>query len=449
MALFFIVCGCSTVVHADDVAPPCDTSRSGAEVCDDFCNSRCGFYNTSLGDDGRPKNVTLYRLTPKNVTGIQNKDTGDAAGDITFYLEKKNLTRECALHPTSFGCFLDGDNIYGEFVVEMSTQFGPYFDCLPVNHYAGGITDKAAWVDTRKFDCGQACLWPNATGCHGWGGRPVQHINGSAQEDHGISCWCDGTARHNKTVGREPPDSLSDDLVGPKWWPKQCSLGFEVKSPSHCISGEAYKHLQFWSTESVLAGACNACAMDDQCEGWATHDNRTAILFKGPVIPSNASCIGGAKYHSDWGGSWGSAGDVGGRWYSTPISAECKNGAPLGTDGCSWRVVNEVYKNARCVDRLLDGAVELYGKVCFDTCEQPLNRTVVSDCYLFCYRNTLIGDASYNLTAMPRDLIIKSWTKGFEEDDPEAGGCSPVQPAACEGPQCGRPSSMSAKTLLV
>ena len=40
-------------------------------------------------------------------------DTGDAPGDIGFLLSKKNLTQQCARDPTDFGCFLDGDNIYG------------------------------------------------------------------------------------------------------------------------------------------------------------------------------------------------------------------------------------------------------------------------------------------------------------------------------------------------
>ena len=46
------------------------------------------------------------------------------SGDIGFFLSKKNLTQECARDPTDFGCFLDGDDIYGRFVVEMDTGFG-------------------------------------------------------------------------------------------------------------------------------------------------------------------------------------------------------------------------------------------------------------------------------------------------------------------------------------
>ena len=94
------------------------------QECDDFCTGKCSFFNVTRGEHGFPENKTLYRLTPTNVTGVRNKDTGDAPGDVSFFLSKKNLTQQCAADPTSWGCFLDGTNIYG--------RFGPYFvsSCL-------------------------------------------------------------------------------------------------------------------------------------------------------------------------------------------------------------------------------------------------------------------------------------------------------------------------------
>jgi len=233
-------------------------------------------------------------------------------------------------------------------------------------------------------------------------------------------------------------------MGGPDWWPPQCSLGFEQvpaplkKKGMRCATGSIYRRVVAWSFESVAAMACNACGQDPLCEGWATHDNKTAILFTGKVRPSLSSCIGGRKHHDRWpsGGSWGGAGEVGGYWYSTPMSAECGPGEAIGTNGCSWRVVSSVYKNASCIDSLVDRTVEVHGKACFETCGVPLNRT--SDCYLLCYRNALLGDASFNITTMRDEQIVKPWTQGFIENDPHAGGCPPVQPALCLGPQCPR-----------
>lgn len=112
----------------------------------------------------------------------------------------------------------------------------------------------------------------------------------------------------------------------------------------------------------------------------------------------------------------------------TNDGGECKDGAPVGTDGCTWRMIEaKSYKNATCVDSYADAAVEQYGKVCFDTCPQPLKRN--TDCYLDCYRNVLLGDASLNISKPPVKLFVDPWVRALHEDDPAKGGCPPSQPS--------------------
>ena len=87
------------------------------------------------------------------------------------------------------------------------------------------------------------------------------------------------------------------------------------------------------------------------------------------------------------------------------------------------------------MDKRVDSAVEEYGKACFGKCAQPLNAT--SACYLDCYKNALLGDPAYNLTAMPVEAIVDPWKGGFG-----AGGCAEVKPKHCEArddapSQCG------------
>jgi hypothetical protein len=111
----------------------CDLSKArepgGADaICADFCTYKCGFWNASSDlptETGKPQNITLYRITPFNVSGIINKNTGDAPGDVGFFLERKNITQQCAKDPHSFGCFLDGDNMYSQFTVEVDGAWGP------------------------------------------------------------------------------------------------------------------------------------------------------------------------------------------------------------------------------------------------------------------------------------------------------------------------------------
>lgn len=430
------------------VAPPCDLSKPGDELCADFCNYKCGFYNVSAGEDGTIKTKTLYRITPPNVTGIKNKDTGDAPGDISFWLSKKNLTQQCAQDPTAFGCFLDGDNLYGAFVVEMDTQFGPYFECNPVNVMGKRDPYHPLWVDTRTFDCGQGCLFPiDGKGCVDPWGRPQK--NGTTGFGGAVQCFCDGTARHNKTVGVELMPFAVQPSPGPSSWPPQCSLSFDAPKIQNCIRGKGYKEIKGWSFASTASLACDACSKDDKCEGWATLDNETAHLFAGrPWLHYKDGCIAGLKHHNPYhGNSWGNAGNVGGFWYSTPITAECKPGQAVGTNGCTWRVVSAVYKNASCIDKLVDSAVENHGKVCFDMCAQPLNHT--STCYLYCYRDTLLGHPGLNISKMQDSQIVDPWKHGFDETDPSKGGCPVVQPAHCEGTQCGPPTPSEFESLFV
>ena len=444
----------------------CDVSRSPAEVCESYCSYECSFFNESAGETGAPANITVFRITPTNVTGIQNKDTGDPSGDITFLLSRKYLAQECARDPTAFGCFLDGNNIYGKFEVEVDGQFGPYFECNPVNVFdqveldpitqqpppawgLGNSYPSPAWIDTRTFECGQGCLQPTAGNCNTYAKK-----NGTSNFGNAWSCWCDGTGRHNKTVGREAAPYSQHYAPGPAAWVPQCRLAFEeyeapfTKKRARCVEGTPLRQLSGgWSFESISAMACDACAADAKCEGWRTDDNRTATLLGGRVRASDdEGCVGGVKAsHTYPGSSWGTAGDLGGYWFSTPLTAECAAGAPLGTDGCAWRVTSSTYRNASCVDKRVDEAVEAYGAVCFSTCHTPLNRT--SDCYLSCYKNALLGDAAFNLTAMPHHQIITPWEAGFGP-----GGCAVIEPAHCEGTQCGdrkKPAQLQASPVEV
>ena len=103
--------------------PSCDLSQPASDVCQAYCTNQCAFYNESA-ERGQPFNITLYRITPANVTGLRNKNTGDDVGDVNFFLMRKNMSMECAASPSGWGCFLDGDNVYGKFVVEVCAKIG-------------------------------------------------------------------------------------------------------------------------------------------------------------------------------------------------------------------------------------------------------------------------------------------------------------------------------------
>ena len=77
--------------------PACD--------CDGFCSGHCSLPTAA----GPPSTLTLYRLTPTNITDLVNKDTGNAEGDAFFTLDEYDLPMRCAqgVSTNSRGCFLD------------------------------------------------------------------------------------------------------------------------------------------------------------------------------------------------------------------------------------------------------------------------------------------------------------------------------------------------------
>ena len=80
-----------------------------------------------------PANLTLYRLTPNNITDLRNKDTGDADGDTFFSLNEYDLPLRCinGSGTDARGCFLDVNDVYLQFVVEVDGLYGPYGHCNP------------------------------------------------------------------------------------------------------------------------------------------------------------------------------------------------------------------------------------------------------------------------------------------------------------------------------
>jgi hypothetical protein len=338
--------------------------------------------------------------------------------------------------------------MYAQFIVEFDGKFGPYSMCNPVRVFSFPLymissthlthtytlqqqqKQQANGYDTSNWFCGINCFEPTEEGCQnkypevngtGWSGSP--------------QCFCERTAL---SVGREmSPGSSSIDIVT-RGYPKQCASGFDSMKKSCITSDKIYKNLSAWSFASLSSIACQTCYADDECTGWISYDNRTAHLFSGKISNiTTKQCVGAVRHKSSWsGGNWFGIANLGGCsegsgctnvWYSTREEGECKNGVPLGTNGCTWRLVEtRKYVNASCVDRKADMVVESHGKTCFDKCPQPLDRN--TNCYLDCYRNTLMGDAYQNITAVDPQKMIEPWKRAFEEDDPSLGGCPPIQP---------------------
>ena len=218
----------------------------------------------------------------------------------------------------------------------------------------------------------------------------------------------------------------------PKDWPAQCAAENFTAYDGNCISGHPSKSM----ADSTIAKCCDAAHAGNYHTFSFERDTLFCNLFRfgfrtekcngltGFVSQEPASCdcprvhktVGRENLTVTYQGMT-SMHPAGGVWFSHPEEGECKNGASLGTDGCTWRVAKRSQIiNASCMYEHVDGAVEAKDPSCFSACPQPKN--VTSNCYLKCY-----SDATRTMT---HDQLADPWTKAFASDDVTKGGCPQV-----------------------
>ena len=95
--------------------PEASVDDAGECSCTDFCSGQCAFNpkpkkpNASLlqrATKSGPFLEAVYRFTPQGVVELSGKNTGDAAGDLAFFLSRRALTERCAIEPGDLRCFL-------------------------------------------------------------------------------------------------------------------------------------------------------------------------------------------------------------------------------------------------------------------------------------------------------------------------------------------------------
>ncbi|CAE8617093.1 unnamed protein product [Polarella glacialis] len=109
------------------------------------------------------ENITVYRVTPLNYTGVTNMDAGDVRGDLVFGIFGLILPFVCPDFPDQVNCkntpilSIPGFNVYTEFVVEVDTRFGEYLMCNPdpdtgiFSCAAGPDGWRGCWYDNPQW----------------------------------------------------------------------------------------------------------------------------------------------------------------------------------------------------------------------------------------------------------------------------------------------------------
>lgn len=402
---------------------------------------------------------TVYRITPRNYTGLTNLDTGDAAGDAFFGLYEKsapvvcaNQTRENILCENDALLQIPGFNVYIAVDVEFDDRFGDYAECNPLKELP------------HTFNCthwhhGRTSCWNKNYDHPEW----ADDFKGVCDERE---CVCD--AVETLSVGREFPKFGKP--LPPAGFPAKCSEDFyPIEGYANSNSRTVYKTM-----ESVSHGdCCGACAQgNDAREGTCGSYTYTPSSATDPY--SNGTCIlHGHTSNDDLSPAHGShtgwfQGDdtknfvetasmslsniMNGSWYSTQEAGMCHAGQTVGED-CWWKVIEQKRSvNATCVnDRMIDKVVSSSANGdCFNDCADPKDQN--SACWIHCFFETIIGNASKTppLPATKRELILDAFEAAFDATDgcPEVPECPEPCLPPCWGVPAGDPCTDSDDALV-
>jgi hypothetical protein len=145
-----------------------------------------------------PANMTVYRVTPANDTGvISDRDTGDDGGDVFFTMYEAILPIYCPENPRDSICdnyvlANEQHNVYRQVKVEVDPNFGAYSGCNP---QPDGSFDCHTYWHSRPRAKYDDCWWNGTI----WG----RHFNQSfAQLCNPKKCAC--AKLYNQSVGMWP-----------------------------------------------------------------------------------------------------------------------------------------------------------------------------------------------------------------------------------------------------
>lgn len=325
-------------------------------------------------------NLTVYHLNPKAAGQLPvNMDTGDAFGDLYFYLGQFLLPLECQ---------------------NVTKQSRAHFDCDNPERTSTDlvVTQVDLTIDSRTTTY-SACNLCNGT----------DPFSGAACTKGTYICDCES---HHKGDPKCDATKVGTENVTEHFAPAiptaQCNASFHEVCPAWIARSE---HLCYACLEhnykKLEAEGCAGNAFDQLCPN-----------------PWQGCKPGGP----DW-ACWAEniPRKTGGMWYSTLDKGQCggSNGAMAGSQ-CGWEVSSLKTIKESCLKKHLVATVESHDTAnCFSGCAKPGNYS--DPCWIGCFFDTLLGPAARSsmsapLAGMTLEEVEKSWTGAFK----------PVQEGGCE-----------------
>lgn len=390
--------------------------------------------------------LTVYRITPRNYSGVTNMDTGDSGGDVFFGLYELSFPLLCSdpHFRQGIGCInapilsIPGFNVYTKNVIEADSRFGDYSQCNPDPasgiFYCAHFHHSACWTDIPKYKSAFSGVCdPNVCKC-----KAIETLALGHQSIRGSF-----SPPKNGTI------------------PPSCAANHSATSGLMPLDGQQLKGLPYATEHNVTVGdCCTKCSAEHfrkwfPCRGYS-------------FVPGDGSTATGtcARYNIVWGiqrakgtrtafFSGGDSGNaaiqrvlhslghlsnlLGGSWFSTQAPGECTGNSTLGSD-CWWRLQSvERIVNSTCVNNRLIQRVIKARPGCFSACPEPQNRS--SACWIGCLFETIVGNQSSSppVPSMHRNDLVDAFESSF--DDEAAGGCPVVPPCP---PPC-KPPLLSAE----
>lgn len=322
------------------------------------------------------ENVTVYHLNPASAGAMPvNMDTGDALGDLFFYLGQFLLPLECK---------------------NASKDMREHFDCdNPERVDENLVVTKVDMQIDSRLTIYSACNLCNGT----------DPFSGKPCEVGSYDCDCMKFASKGRCDASRVGRSSIKDNFAPHATSPKCAAALQKSCGKVKMSKKLCPACELLHKNELIDASCGQNDFWNFCPG----GNWTRCTATSPEWVCWAENIP-RKTH--------------GYWYSTLEQGLCNTTSPAGS--CSWKVRSAKTVKEACLKSKIITRVELASPSCFKACGQ---RNTSSYCWISCFFDALLGpqarhSVSLPLGGLPATAIEKAWTDAFLPE--ERGGCPSV-----------------------
>lgn len=319
--------------------------------------------------------LTVYHLHPNSTGSIPiDMDTGDAPGDLFFYLTGFLLPLECAnATPAPARHGLDCDNperidpnlVLTKVELQIDSRFTTYSACNVCNG-TDPISGKTCKIGSYVCNC-----FGQDTACNS---TQVGKMDVKAKFGPGNT-----TAKCSQALS---------NTCGSTFHSPSCATCVKTNAPGFIKDDtcQVSDLLDFCSGSGHFGDQCNASSLNWEC--WRSN------------LPMKTA----------------------GFWYSTLADGRCQEDSADGS--CGWKVLSTTSVLNTCVKNNIMTVAEDAGHDCFTACGL---RNASSPCWMGCFFDTILGPKAWNsseVAGMPLETIVGAFTEAFLPE--EQNGCAKV-----------------------